>query len=167
MADDGGAPPPSMRVDPAAALEPPVYGGLIGLLARFGLVGLANTVVGFAVIMILEFGLRLDPALANTGGYAVGLVLGFVLNRGFVFRSDAGGPAVALRYLAAFLAAFLVNQAVRAGVHAMLGDAAPMRVAAQLAGMVSYTGLMFLFCRYWVFTRPASASTAKQSASNT
>ena len=164
MADDGGPPPTRLRVDPASA--PPSPGGLIGLLARFGLAGLANTIVGFAVIMGLEFGLKLDPALANAGGYAVGLVLGFVLNRGFVFRSDAGGGAAA-RYLLAFAFAFLVNQAVLAAAHAVLGQAGPMKVAAQLSGMVVYTGLMFLVCRYWVFTRDANASTAGQSASNT
>jgi len=139
---------------------------MLKLLARFGLVGLMNTALSFAVIMTMQFGLHLSPAVANAIGYAVGICFSFLLSRGFVFKSN-GGVESGLAYGVAVLIAFLVNQAVLAGAHAVLGNAHIMQVAAQLAGMAAYTGVNFLLCRYWVFAAAANASIAGQSASKT
>ncbi len=127
---------------------------LPGLLARFGLAGLANTVVGFAVIAALDAGLGVEKHLANAAGYAVGIGLGFVLNRGFVFRSEAGARATAPKYLAAIAIAFCLNQLVLTGAGAVLGPERAMRLAAQLLAMASYTALQFVLFRAWVFRKP-------------
>ena len=37
----------------------------VGLIARFGLVGLVNTAIGFAVVLLLDPILGVPPALAN------------------------------------------------------------------------------------------------------
>ena len=75
----------------------------VGLVARFGLVGLINTAVGFAVVVALDPGLHVAPAIANGVGYLVGVGVGFILNRGFVFRSGEGVRASGLRYAIAAL----------------------------------------------------------------
>ena len=137
--------------------------GLLGLLARFGLAGLANTAVGYAVILGLQNGLHLQPWLANVGGYVVGIGMGFALNRKFVFASEGRAQGEFLRYLVVILIAFAANQAMlavalRFGVEKNL---------AQLCGMVTYTALTFVLSRYFVFSRASSASAAGQSASKT
>ena len=124
--------------------------GLIGLLARFGLAGLANTAVGFAVIAGLDLGLHVQPQLANAAGYVVGIGMGFALNRKFVFGF-----------------AFVANQGVLAAAHGVLGDSQIEHLAAQFAGMATYTVLTFVLSRYFVFNRASSASAAGQSDSNT
>jgi putative flippase GtrA len=134
------------------------------LLARFGVAGLVNTAIGFLVIEVLDVGFGVQSNLANGCGYAVGIGTGFILNHGFVFRYQ-GGRGVVARYLLAVLFAFLVNQAVLVGVHHLLGSAAIMRTAAQLAGMVSYTTLTFILCRQWVFKPAPSDAEAVQAAS--
>ena len=127
---------------------------LIGLLSRFGVVGLLNTATCLAVIMAVEEGLGLNLQLANACGFAVGICVSFVLSRRFVFRSTASARSTVPRYLATVLAGFCLNQLVLAEAHAILGPGALNHLAAQLCGMASYTASVFLACRYWVFRAP-------------
>jgi putative flippase GtrA len=123
---------------------------------RFAVVGLANTAVGFGVIMALQFGLRAPPYLANAGGYAVGFVVSFTLNRRFTF-ADTGrpGPAAA-RFAVAALLAFALNQAVLAVASGRLGHVGAAPVIAQGVAAVTYTVTLFVLCRLWVFRAFAS-----------
>jgi len=132
----------------------------IGLLARFGLAGLVNTAVGFAVVVVLDPGLGVPPAMANAVGYLVGMAVGFILNRGFVFRSSHGVPASGLRYAIAAIAAFVLNQVVLRLAGAALGAGAAQHAAAQLCAMATYSVALFLACRFWVFRAVAPSSTA-------
>ncbi len=135
----------------------PRFGGLaphldhVWTLVRFGMVGALNTGVGLAVIMGLDLGLHVDSHLANAGGYAVGVVIGFMLNRGFVFKNDGHIGHTGAKYLVAVGGAFLVNQAVLAGALHLYSAMALGRFAAQVTAMASYTLLMFGLCRMWVF----------------
>ena|ERR1700722_3677807 len=123
----------------------------LGQLARFGAAGLVNTGIGFAVIAGLDIGLGVNPVLANACGYALGIGLGFVLNRGFVFRSRTGVAASAARFLTAALIAFTINQGILHLAGAVFGAGRPGHLAAQLAAMAAYTTALFLICRVWVF----------------
>jgi putative flippase GtrA len=124
---------------------------LLASALRYGAAGLLNTAIGFAVIAALDLGLAVNPFLANAAGYAVGLAIGFVLSRGFVFRHNGALAPAGVRYLAGFAACFALNQAVLALAHALLPDTPLVHLAAQLAGMAAYTASFFLICRYWVF----------------
>ena len=118
---------------------------------RFAIVGLANTAVGFGVIMALQFGLRVPPHLANAGGYALGFVVSFTLNRRFTF-ADRGrlGPAAA-RFAIAALAAFALNQLVLSLATGRVGHGGAAPVMAQAVAAISYTLSLFVLCRLWVF----------------
>jgi putative flippase GtrA len=131
---------------------------LAALVVRFGLAGLASTAVGFAVIAALDAGLHVAPPLANLAGYLVGVPLGFVLNRRFVFRHQGAAGAAGAKYLAAVVAAFCLNQLVLRLAGGFAGPGAVAHLAAQLAGMATYTLTMFLAARYWVFPPPARAA---------
>lgn len=139
----------------------PSLGGLaphlqhVWTLTRFGLAGVVNTAVGLSVIAGLDLGLHLDPHLANAGGYAVGIAIGFLLNRGFVFKSDGHLGRTGAKYLGAIAAAFLLNQLVLALAQQLYGSMALGRLAAQLTAMTSYTLLLFVLCRLWVFRSAA------------
>ncbi len=126
-------------------------GGLVALISRYGLAGVVNTAVGYAVIAGLDIGLHVPPHLANAAGYLVGLGVGFVLNRRFVFHYHSRGRATALRYGLVFLAAFALNQLVLHLVGALLGPGRLPHLCAQLCGMAAYTLSMFPACRFWVF----------------
>ncbi len=122
---------------------------------RYGLAGVLNTVVGFGIIAILDLGLGVNRHLANLIGYAIGLVVAFTLNRRYVFN-DRGDNRSAGRFLIAFLAAFFANQLCLAAAAAVLPDEPGYGAAAQAAGILTYSVLMFWLCRTWVFAPTSS-----------
>ena len=118
---------------------------------RFGVAGLANTVVGFGIITALDIGMHVRPAIANTAGYAVGIALSFILSRHFVFRSRRAAKSSGPRFLISAAIAFIANLAVLTVAGHLLGDAAPFRLAAQALGMSVYTLTLFMLGRFWAF----------------
>jgi putative flippase GtrA len=126
-----------------------------GILARFGLAGLANTAFGLAVILGLELGAGLERHLANAAGYVAGALLGFLLNRRFVFQGPVAEPGLKVRYLAALILAFALNQGVLTLGASALPTSDLGRTAAQLAALCSYTAAQFLLMRLWVFRHRA------------
>jgi putative flippase GtrA len=127
---------------------------LIRLTSRFGLAGLANTALGFGIIAGLELGFGVQRHLANAIGYGVGMLLGYVLNRSFVFRNEGSSRTRGMKYVIALAAAFGLNQFVLSAAGAMLGDSSLERLAAQFMAIASYTISLFVLLRMWVF-RPA------------
>jgi putative flippase GtrA len=126
---------------------------MLARLLRFGLTGLANSAVGWAVI----FGglwAGLSGLAANAAGYGVGLMLSFTLNRRFVFgvTGKVRAPEV-LRFLAAFAIAYGVNVAVLFAAQGVLGEDSPL---AQLPAIGAYIVIFFLLSQFVVF-RPAAS----------
>jgi putative flippase GtrA len=124
---------------------------LLTQMLRYGTVGLANTAVGLAVIAGVELGLKAPGVVANACGYLAGILVGFMLNRAFVFRSlervSRSGP----RYIVSFGIAYLANLAVLTGLRAALPLTDLVRIGSQVCAMGVYTVLLFLLSRYWVF----------------
>ncbi len=115
------------------------------LLARYAGSGALNTIAGFAVIFAL-MALEFSPYIANIGGYLVGFVLGFVVSKKFVFRSNGHFVTESIRYLIAFLICFGLNL-----LALKLALSQTNAFAAQLVAAVVYTGAMYLFTRWFVF----------------
>ena len=115
-------------------------------LGRYAGSGALNTLSGFAVIFAL-MSLGFSPFVANIGGYLVGFILGFVISKKFVFRSNGHFVSESLRYLVAFLICFGMNlvalQIALTHMHALF---------AQILAAVVYTGTMYIFTRWFVFS---------------
>jgi putative flippase GtrA len=121
---------------------------MLARLFRFGLTGLANSAVGWAVI----FGglwAGMSGLAANAAGYAVGLVLSFTLNRRFVFGVTGAvrGREVA-KFLAAFAVAYGANVAVLRAVQPVLGADSPL---AQVPALAAYIVIFFVLSQLFVF----------------
>jgi putative flippase GtrA len=128
-------------------------------LTRYAGTGLINTIVGFVVILsAMAFGF--SPLVSNIAGYAVGFTLGFVLSKKFVFRSNGHFVAESVRYLVAFVISFLFNLLVLRLALVYLNFNA---VASQVAAAVSYTLLMYILTRLFVFD---TMKTTKQNLNN-
>jgi putative flippase GtrA len=115
------------------------------LLSRYLGSGMLNTVAGFAVIFAL-MAVGVSPLWANAAGYAVGLVLGFVVTKKLVFRSNGHFVSESVRYLAAFAVCFGLNVWA---LQALLGQVSA--VMAQLGAAAVYTGSMYVLTRFFVF----------------
>lgn len=118
------------------------------LLARFGLVGIANTVVGYSVIL-LGLWVGVGDYWANAAGYAVGFVLSFVLNRRFVFRVDGpAGRGEVLRFLLAVAIAYGANLGVLTAGRELVGREHPL---VHLCAIGAYTAVFFVLSSTFVF----------------
>jgi putative flippase GtrA len=120
---------------------------------RFAVVGMLNTVAGLAAICAAR-ALGLDEVPANATGYAVGLMLSFTLNRRWTFRHRGPALALAVRFAAVTLVAWLLNVAVLLGL-LRLGVAA---VLAQAGAVLSYTAVSYLGMRWWAFANNMGVS---------
>lgn len=111
--------------------------------------GLINTVLGFAVILLCMSGIGMAPAAANAAGIAVGYLAGYTLHRRLTFRSDIAHRRGLAAYLAVTVTGYAVNLAVLMGLIAW--GTGP--VAAQAVAVASYVALTFFLNARFVFRR--------------
>lgn len=119
-------------------------------MVRYGLVGLANTAIGYGLILAgLHMGMG-DYA-ANAFGFAAGLCFSFFANRKFTFDQDGG---ITGREISRFLSCFAIAYAANLGVIAW-GRAAGLAESPfiHLAGTALYSVLFFFLMRSITFTR--------------
>lgn len=124
----------------------PLHERLAGRMAAFSLAGVANTIVGIALIVSCGM-LGLGPVAANVIGYAGGLLLSFTLNSRVTFRNRSRDQHTVVRFLAAFAVAFALNLAIVA----LLTPRVPPSILASLAGTPAYMACFFILCEKWVF----------------
>jgi putative flippase GtrA len=126
---------------------------MLARLLRFGLTGLANSAVGWAVIFA-GLWTGMSGLAANAAGFGVGLVMSFTLNRRFVFGVTGAvrGREVA-KFLGAFAIAFGVNLAVLFAAQGVFGKDSAL---AQLPAIAAYVVIFFLLSQFVVFRSAAS-----------
>lgn len=130
-------------------------------ILRFGSVGLANTALGYSVILI-GLALGWGDIFSNLAGYAVGLIFGFFLNRNWTFNSTSKtDKATALKYLAGFIVAYSANLGVIAVARTAGFVDNPLT---HLAGICIYSILFYLICSNYVFTSSRQTSSAPDYA---
>jgi putative flippase GtrA len=123
--------------------------GLVRQSFRFAVVGVLNTAIGLAAIYSVMFFFQTGPAIANVLGYAIGLVVSFVLNRVWTFNSSRPIGHVLPKYLLVAATCYLLNL----GVVLVATSALSVNpYLAQLLGVVIYTVSMFFGCRIFVFS---------------
>ena len=116
---------------------------------RYGIVGSANTVIGYTVIVALMV-LSVTPILSNLAGYAVGLAVAFVLQKRWVFRGRDGIFREIVKFLAAFVLCYLANLGTLA--YLIYKTNVNPYVAQAIAGLV-YLTFFFALSKYVVFER--------------
>lgn len=117
-------------------------------LARFALVGVINTAIGFALIL-LGLRLGLGDYAANALGYGLGLGVSYALNRSWTFKArNAPSWAEFGRFAASFAMAYGANLAILG-----IGRAAGMagQPLLHLAGLGLYSVLFYVLSRTIVF----------------
>src|SRR5208282_1728517 len=78
-------------------------------LIRFLLVGVANTLVGLSAIYLIKWLGEVGDVLANASGYAIGLMVSFVLNRSWTFSHSGAVLPAAVRFFVVFAIAYTTN----------------------------------------------------------
>jgi putative flippase GtrA len=115
---------------------------------RFLLVGGVNTIVGYGSILLLQYVAGLSPVVANAGGYLVGMVLSYFLNRSFTFSSSRPHLQTVPVFTATVAACFALNLAV---LKLCLGVDMPPLLAQAIA-VGSYSMAFYFASKLLVFT---------------
>jgi putative flippase GtrA len=136
---------------------PPMFWRRIPLaeMVRYGLVGIANTVVCLSAIYLGLHVISLPYTAANAIGYALGLTVSFLLNRRFTFHSSR---RIFSREPALFLAVAGVSYAVQMGALVLLIELLRMdQSLAQIPAMAVYTACGYVGNKFLTFRRRASS----------
>lgn len=115
-------------------------------LAKYLLVGVLNTAVGFGLIFTLMF-LGFSPLLANALGYAFGIVFSYFLNSIFTFKAKKKSLSGLVKFILAMGLAWLVN----AGVLELALSLKMNPYLAQVLAGLSYTASGYLLSKFVVF----------------
>lgn len=129
-----------------------------GQLLRFGVVGVVVN-SGLYAAYLAMVGAHVAVKLAMSLAYGCGVVLGFILNRRWSFRQSGRPRGDVLRYLAVYLAGYLLNLAALAFFVDMLGWA---HQAVQAVMVFVIAGSVFLLQKHWVF-RPSRRGAPRRS----
>lgn len=115
---------------------------------RFALVGIAATITTYAVLIIGVEGLHVNAVMASVVGYALGLVVNYILNYRYTFGSEQQHHVVIPKFLTVMVIGMFINASVMYaginwfGFHYML---------AQLAAVAVVLMLSFTANRLWAF----------------
>jgi putative flippase GtrA len=117
-------------------------------VAKYALVGATTTLVGYATVLTLQYAAQLSPHAANAGGYLVGWVMSYMLNRRYTFNSQRahreGLPMFALGAALCYAINAVVLQLAIATLEL------PGALAQALA-MLSYSVSFYLLNRHVIF----------------
>jgi putative flippase GtrA len=115
---------------------------------KFGIVGVSNTVLTFAVYTLLLKVFGVWYLAASAIGFAVGATNGFLLNRRWTFRDHVGDSLTPVRWAVVQGCGLAVNEAL---LYVFVHDASLDKLLAQALATVVVTVSTFFVNRAWTF----------------
>lgn len=140
-----------LRQTSMSALNPTV----ILQFVQFGLVGVSNTLIAFAVYTLLLKVFGVWYVAASGIGFAVGAVNGFLLNRRWTFREHVGDALTPVRWAIVQTCGLGLNLAL---VYLFVDGAGLDKLVGQIPATAIVTVLTFAANRSWTFRAQAPAS---------
>jgi putative flippase GtrA len=123
------------------------------VFVKYLMVGMVNTVAGFAVIVFCLEVIGLNPVASNATGFAAGLIISFLLNRSFSFRSSVPVATGLLSFTAVAAVGYLLNlAALLAGQNILHLGTYP----SQILAVATYVLVVFFASKKLVFRDSAS-----------
>ncbi len=136
---------------------------LILQFVKFGIVGVSNTVISFAVYILILKAFGVWYVAASGIGFAVGAINGFLWNRAWTFRGHVGDALTPVRWFVVQSCGLLVNLAL---VYVFVDGVGLGKLTGQAATIAIVTVLTFFVNRAWTFkgsAEPVLAETAADS----
>jgi putative flippase GtrA len=121
---------------------------------KFGIVGVSNTLLTFAVYTLLLKVFGVWYVAASAIGFAVGAVNGFLLNRRWTFHGHVGDAFTPLRWTIVQGAGLGANTGL---VYLFVDGLSIDKLLGQVPATAIVTVLTFLANRSWTFRTPAVA----------
>ncbi len=127
---------------------------LTGQALRFVVVGVLNFVVTLATVWVLREVVGAPVWLASAVGYGVGMLQGFILNRGWTFAATAPGGHIGRQALG-FVVVNAICGGFFTGANVILVHWLPIQVSSIVAAAASMP-LSFVLNRWFVFAKGAA-----------
>jgi putative flippase GtrA len=127
---------------------------LVVQFLKFGIVGVSNTLIAFAVYTVLLKVFGVWYVAASGIGFAVGAVNGFLLNRRWTFREHVGDALTPVRWAIVQTCGLGLNLGL---VYLFVHDLGLDELVGQIPTTVIVTVLTFAVNRSWTFRTPAVA----------
>jgi putative flippase GtrA len=121
---------------------------LILQFVKFGIVGVSNTLISFAVYTLLLKAFGVWYVAASGIGFAVGAVNGFLWNRAWTFRGHVGDALTPVRWFVVQSCGLLVNLGL---VYLFVDGVGVGKLTGQAATIMIVTLLTFFANRAWTF----------------
>jgi putative flippase GtrA len=142
-----------LRERPISALNAKV----IVQFLKFGIVGVSNTLIAFAVYTVLLKVFGVWYVAASGIGFAVGAVNGFLLNRRWTFREHVGDALTPVRWAIVQTCGLGLNLGL---VYVFVDGLGMDKLVGQIPTTAIVTVLTFVVNRSWTFRTPAVSGTA-------
>ena|SRR6185437_6550948 len=121
---------------------------LILQFVKFGIVGVSNTLISFAVYTLLLKAFGVWYVAASGIGFAVGAINGFLWNRAWTFRGHVGDALTPVRWFVVQSCGLLVNLGL---VYLFVDGVGLDELTGQAATIAIVTVLTFFANRAWTF----------------
>lgn len=121
---------------------------LILQFVKFGIVGVSNTLISFAVYTLLLKAFGVWYVAASGIGFAVGAINGFLWNRAWTFRGHVGDALTPVRWFVVQGCGLLVNLGL---VYLFVDGFGLGKLTGQAATIAIVTVLTFFANRAWTF----------------
>jgi putative flippase GtrA len=135
---------PTSLAGPLRRLRAPV----VVQFVKFGLVGLSNTLLTFAIYTLLLKVFGVWYLAASAIGFAVGATNGFLLNRRWTFREHVGDSLTPVRWAVVQGCGLAVNEGL---LYVFVHDAKLDKLLAQACATIVVTISTFFANRAWTF----------------
>lgn len=121
---------------------------MIRKLFSYLTIGALNTALGYIIIFGMMYGVGLDPIGSNVLGYSCCLVLSFILNKKFTFKSKHPLREELPRFLISFTISYSINLLT---VYALFYFFDAYGWVSQLAGGFVYVLMFYYLSQVYVF----------------
>jgi putative flippase GtrA len=128
---------------------------------KFGVVGVSNTLIFFAVYTVLLKAFGVWYVAASGIGFAVGAVNGFLWNRAWTFRGHVGDALTPVRWFVVQTSGLLLNLGL---VYLFVDGLGMGELSGQAVTIVIVTLVTFFANRAWTFRGHAEAVLAQTPA---
>ena len=150
----------TQRERPSKSLAGPVRGlgtPVVVQFVKFGIIGVSNTLIAFAVYTLLLKGFGVWYLAASAIGFVVGAVNGFLWNRRWTFRGHVGDALTPVRWGVVQGCGLGVNLGL---LYVLVHDAGLDKLLAQAFATIVVTVLTFIVNRAWTFRMRAPVAVA-------
>lgn len=119
-------------------------------LIKFGIVGVFNTLITFAVYNILARGFGISIHVANAIGYTAGVVNSYIFNKNWVFGAKGQKD---INLILKFAVVNVISYVFNAGILVVASNFILNKTLVQIPGTIVGMGVNFVLNKVWTFEK--------------